>query len=843
MGSRSGESSLRLGAFLYRPGLYARRLPSDAHPALAGACTMDLLAAWLLFPLLLTGISLGIGLLLERATGRMLPGALLVPVGFAGALVTCRMLTHWGGTASLALWACLVLALAGAAAGWRGLRRRRVDVAAVAAALVAFALLSAPVALTGKPTFAGSGVLPDTAHQLALAASLPEHGPNWQEIPNSSHRIAVYNYTISAYPVAPQATLGALAPLGLLDIAWLYQPFINFMLAMIPLAVYALLATTLRWRWARGFAAFVTGLPALTVGYAMQGSIKEVATASLLSVIAALAVTAFRARARARDLLPLTVVAVATLGSLGPAGVAYLGPLLLLPVVAWIVRTVRAPTLGEAMAAIGLVALAAFLLLPILANVQTAYAVNKATLQQAQDLGNLPGPLSPWQVFGAWLNGDYRFRPHHAELNVVLVAMAALPALWGLIEVVRRRALAPLAFTVPVVITSLYLLPRGSPYADGKVLAVLAPAVILLAGLGAGFLLDRRRRAIGFAVAAAVGVALLVSQAAIYHQIQNAPYDRYNELLKIGDRLKGKGPTLVTEYDEFTQYLLRNAQPWSQPEWPHGYRGGSLGDPRRRPSIKTPMDLDDLTVKYIESIPNIVVRRSPAVTRPPANYHRTYLGRYYEVWRREPGTRHTVMGHLALGPSVFQPGGPAGCRGVRRLAAEARRVGGRLAYVARPRIVLFDPRSVRPPYNWFNYANYPKAWVPVGQGQINGSVRLPTGGRFRLWIEGSFGRKVKVLLDGREVGPVSYEYGNPGQYLPLGWVSARPGVHPIKIVRGGGDLRPGNGGGSDSSLLHIGAVEFSGTQNEARRVRTVSPAQARSLCGRWLDWVEAVRRS
>ena len=33
-------------------------------------------------------------------------------------------------------------------------------------------------------------------------------------------------YFATAYPLAPQAALGVLAPLGLLDLAWLYQPFL-----------------------------------------------------------------------------------------------------------------------------------------------------------------------------------------------------------------------------------------------------------------------------------------------------------------------------------------------------------------------------------------------------------------------------------------------------------------------------------------------------------------------------------------------------------------------------------------------------------------------------------------
>jgi hypothetical protein len=167
-------------------------------------------------------------------------------------------------------------------------------------------------------------------------------------------------------------------------------------------------------------------------------------------------------------------------------------------------------------------------------------------------------------------------------------------------------------------------------------------------------------------------------------------------------------------------------------------------------------------------------------------------------------------------------------------------MGGELAYVRRPGLVMLDPLKTEVSAGWFTYGADPRALVPVGPGAIEGSVRVRQGGRHRLWLEGSFGRGVRVAVDGREVGGVAYEPGNPGQYLSIGELELAPGVHTVRIVRGGGDLRPGNGGGDQSSARHVGPLVFSPPSNERRAVETVAPAQASALCGVRLDWIEVL---
>ncbi len=52
-----------------------------------------LLVSWLVFPLVLGGVSLGCGLLLERASGARLPAALLLPSGVAVVIVVGQLTT------------------------------------------------------------------------------------------------------------------------------------------------------------------------------------------------------------------------------------------------------------------------------------------------------------------------------------------------------------------------------------------------------------------------------------------------------------------------------------------------------------------------------------------------------------------------------------------------------------------------------------------------------------------------------------------------------------------------------------------------------------------------------
>ena len=59
---------------------------------------MTTLVCWVLFPLALTALSLGCGLLLEQVSRIRLPGALLPAAGFSVVLVAAHVATAWGAT-------------------------------------------------------------------------------------------------------------------------------------------------------------------------------------------------------------------------------------------------------------------------------------------------------------------------------------------------------------------------------------------------------------------------------------------------------------------------------------------------------------------------------------------------------------------------------------------------------------------------------------------------------------------------------------------------------------------------------------------------------------------------
>lgn len=807
---------------------------------------MDMLAAWVLFPAVLGVASGGAGLLLERLAGRSLPGVLVLPAGFTLILALADLLTSVATDAALPVLAALVLT--GFALGRLRVRSFRLDRWAALAAVAVFFTFGAPAALTGTPTFSGSLVLPDTSNQLVLAAQLPQSGRDYEQLPQSSFKVSATKYVSSQYPVAAQATLGLLSPLGLQDPAWLYQPFLSFMMAMAALALCGLLAATAIGRSRRAAVASIAAQPALVYSYALQGSIKEVAAVSVLAAVFALAGDAVWHRLGARGLLPVAVACAALVGVLGPAGAAYIALPALVVAGLWAWRSLRRRSwVREVAWATVVLGVTVVLTIPILEGAQTAYVVNSAVLSMAADLGNLAAPLKLWQALGVWMGGDFRYPQDYPGIGQWLAGGVGLAAIVGLVWTLRRRAVGPLLMIGTLVPVSAYLLMRGSPYADGKVLTIASPAVVLAAALGVVWVEQARGRAVSAVLAIVVAVGVLGSNALAYHSVQNAPYSRYAELLKINDRFAGSGPTLFSEYDEYSGYLLRDMRVQSQPESALGYRAppertpNGLADLRHRPSVKTPLDLDDLTTAFVQQQNLLVLRDSPATSRAPADFRRVFAGEYYDVWRRVRGAgAPRVLAHLPLGKDVFSPGATPRCRTIRALGRRAAKAHGRLAYVFRPLLVGTFPLNGPVPDGWFQYAGYPRAIVPSGPGRLTRTVRLFAGGRYRLWVEGSFGRAVHVSVDGAQVGSVAYQAGNPGQYFALGSTRLAPGLHRITVSRDGGDLRPGDGGGSKSSLRQIGPVLLSPVANERQRVQTLPPTRASELCGRRLDWIEIV---
>jgi NAD(P)-dependent dehydrogenase (short-subunit alcohol dehydrogenase family) len=132
-----------------------------------------LFVCWAVYPLVLTLLSLGCGLLLERIAGP-LPGVLLVPAGLAVVIVVASLLTADAATAKAVAPVTVVLGVLGFVLSAR--RATRVDWWAAGSALAVFAVFAAPIVLSGSATFAGYITLDDTASFLAMTDRVMGHG-------------------------------------------------------------------------------------------------------------------------------------------------------------------------------------------------------------------------------------------------------------------------------------------------------------------------------------------------------------------------------------------------------------------------------------------------------------------------------------------------------------------------------------------------------------------------------------------------------------------------------------------------------------------------------------------
>ena len=400
--------------------------------------------AWLLLPALLAALSLGCGLLVDRLSTARVSGTLLLPLGLAVIVVLARACVAADATASLATPVVVAAALIGLVAGRERLRARHLDRWAAGVALAVFAVYAAPVVLSGDPTFAGYGILGDTAVHFVLIDRIMDAGTGLGNLQPSAYEETLRNYFASGYPLGAHAALGAVRPLAGVDVAWAFQPFLAYIASMLALTLVALLSKVVSSRWRAALIAALVAQPALVYAFALQGSIKELATLWLVPLLAALVpgiTDAADARAESggggevvpRDLVPLVVASAASVAVIGVAVLPWLGPVLL--VALWQVwrRGARSlVTIG--IPAVAFAAVLVLLSLPTLLDLGDYLRVTKKVVTAQQELGNLLHPLDDLQLFGVWLQGDYRLLPEggtglsNLDITYLLIGVAAPPA-------------------------------------------------------------------------------------------------------------------------------------------------------------------------------------------------------------------------------------------------------------------------------------------------------------------------------------------------------------------------------------------------------------------------------
>jgi hypothetical protein len=748
----------------------------------------------------LAGLSLGCGALLELATGSRLPRPLLLPVGLTVVILAAQFATLTDATAELAG----PLVVAPALAGLLLLRwwRPRPRAWAPAAAAGVFAAFAAPIVLSGRATFGGYIKLDDTATYLAMTDRVMEHGRNLAGLAPSTYEATLATTLAIGYPTGSLMPLGIGHQLLAYDSAWLYQPYLAFLAAMLALALYAVLGRAIASAPLCALGAFLAAQPAILYGYALWGGIKELAGALLLALIGALVPWTLSEERGPRAVLPLAAASAALVCVLSLPGAFWLVP----PLLAAAVVVVRRPSRGLLVKVGALVAAVAVLAIP-------AYVAAVKWLPRIGDfgkesnLGNLIGPLSGWQLFGVWPVGDFRVRPHDMAPVYVLIAVVVAAAVGGLWWALRRGAWALPTYVATAVIGCLVYVGVSSPWVGGKTLAMAAPAVLAAAVAGCAALLGSGRIVESGLVGLALAVGVIWSNVDQYHDVWLAPRGQLHELEVIGHEFAGNGPALMTAYEPYgARHFLRRLDPEGASELRRRFdylTNGTMLDKGES------ADIDRIRLDQVLVYRTLVLRRGPAASRPPSAYRLVWSGRYYEVWQRPERAAQTVATHLALG-NTSQAAAAAPCSEVEALRGRT------LAYATRPDAISLG--------------------APPLDGTSSLRVSVPADGVYTAWIAGDWFGDASVAIDGRTVGSRREELNWPGLYTDLGSTPLAAGAHDVEIRYRPGGWRPGSGG----KPYAFGPVALS-LVDARDAVSRIAAARAESLCGRSVDWVEALR--
>jgi hypothetical protein len=739
---------------------------------------------------------------------------LLLPAGFSVIVVAAGLATMRDETAELAVPFVVGLTLAGFGLSLRW-RRARIDWWALAAALGVYAVFAAPVVVSGEATFAGYIKLDDTSTWLAMTDHVMEHGRSLAGLAPSSYEATLDGWLGGGYPVGSFLTLGIGHELLGQDSAWLYQPYIAFLAALLALASYSLVEPLIRTRPVRALVVFVASQSALLYGYSLWGGVKELATAPIVALVAALAASLISDGSGTRRVLPLATATAATLAIVSLGGGIWLLPVLVVAVV----LALTLPLRGFASRAAAFAGFTALMSLPALAVARTFLDNLRSggVLRLESELGNLVEPLNSLQVFGVWPTGDFRGDPDELELTYVLIGLVAAAGVTGLAWAWRRRSPGLPLYVGAATIGAAVSWAAGSPWVDAKAITIASPAFLLAALAGLAVFFEQGRRVEATLAAAAVAGGVLWSNLLAYHDVWLAPRDKLVELEQIGDRIAGQGPTLMTEFQPYgVRHFLREADPEGAGELRRRQvplRDGTLLD---KGSFA---DIDEFQLDGLLAYRMLVLRRSPLVSRPPSPFRIAWQGRYYEIWQRRQRAPR-VIEHVPLGDGT-QPVATPSCGAIQRLAQRAR-PGGVLATVLRSRatvIPLSDSGLV----------------YPNGSFRFVKDVDLPVGGRYRVWIGNEFRGKIDVFVNGQKAGEARHQL-KPDQFSPLREVELTAGRQRVRVHYGGPDLHPGSGG---RPWFGLGPLVLSRSTAE-RPVVYVGARNAGALCGRSLDWIEVI---
>jgi hypothetical protein len=778
---------------------------------------------------------LGCGLALERVLRVRLSNALLLPLGLCVSLVLIFPGYVAGAGDTLAIALLLAVALAGAVGAREGLRARLNPGWAGAAGLATYLLYLLPVIANGRWTWSGYDFVNDSSFEMLLADHIKGFGTMLGNIPETSAREFLSSYLSNGYPLGTQALLGTYSGLTDTPVAVIYQGFIGGMAAIAAIAL-ASVSERLVGGLRAAAIAFVAMSANLTYQYALQGGIKEIGLLATICATAALAQSAISLEQPYTGAALIAVGAAAALAAYNAVAVPFLAALVLFVGLALVVVKRARPRTGWLGPLVAGGCLAAVLAIPSLKSFSTFFHVAQAgqgaTGIGATQLGQLLRPLPFSQVSGVWLAGEYRLPvipEPAATLTVIATAVILALAIPGGLWTLARGTVGPPLLLGTIGLVLLIVLPRVSPYAQGKLLAIAGPAIVLAALLSLA-LVRGRLAPLAVGAGCALALAILASDLLAYGHDRVAPAQRMEAIRQVGDHFPGQGLVLWNEFEEYAKYFAGAAR-ISVPFEALTPQQVQLRNPTY--FYGHYFDLDEELLSFVEGYPIIVTRRSPAASRPPANYSLAYENAYYDAWRRT--SRPQVLGHLPE-QSLYSPAAAVDCRTLQRTIVSGAPAGSELVAAVPPELAYFEPLYSRDrSLPWGVDPGQHGAVLPNGPGHASGVLNVRGGARYVVWVQGDFPRAIQVRLDGRLLGSVAGS-NTPGQWLQVASLPLAAGSHTLSLTRPAGHryLGPQEWG---IGTIGAGALQ----REEPERLLTLALGRWRSLCGARVDWVELVR--
>lgn len=805
---------------------------------------MQVLAAWVGFPLAFAALVCGWGLLVEAAAGRRLPGPLVPGVGFAALIVALDLPGFIDALAGLAF----PLGVAGAALGiglaafGRGPRPGLPRPAwwALGAAGGAFLAYAAPTLFSGTTVVGGYIRLDDSATLTALGDWVLRHGYDISGLPPSTHNSTLAANLPGHYPVGALLPLAAAGRLAATDLAWCYAPYLACTAAVLSLGLYDLARRMVASQAACAGIAIVASASGLLYAYAGWGGVKEIVAAALVATLGALAPTVVAIEVRRgallaalRGLIPLGAVCAAAFASLSVGGAPWIA-FVLAPAFVVAVRRVGAAVAAAAAAAV--IALTAALSLVAIGGAGFIRDLTVSPTDPAERLGNLLAPLKVVQVLGIWPAADFRLHPAATGSTTVLLLVLGACIVIGVVAAIRAGAWPVLGYGAGAVCAAVAIqLFSDWPWVEAKALAIAAPAPVFLALVGVASLGRQVGRAVPVMLALLVVGGVVWTDVLTYHNGTITPHARHRELADIAERFSSAKPSLMTEYDPWgARWFLRGMDVEGASEL--RYRVVPLLDGSQTPKTTT-ADIDRYQLGGLLVYRALVLRRSPLASRPPSPFRLAWTGRYYEVWLRQSGAP-AVLEHLPLG-GESSSGSVATCSETRRLAQLASPGGRLVAAPARSAQIAGLDRAARPA-PWAASPNAAGAVLPVGAGTATTAVQVPRAGRYSVWLGGAVKARTTVAVDGTTVAVLRSDLQYDGQWLPAGSIALGAGAHTVTVHSDGGGLAPASGSAGAGEPFAIGPVALSPSGAPGALV-SVPPSGSRRLCRLPLDWIEAVR--